>query len=147
MLGWIIQAGLALFFYALLLFLVRLAGKRLAGQTASFDLLVLVTLGVVLQKPLLKDGNDNAVVFVVVVFLAHLGQASATRRWRWLRWLIRGKPRPLVRDGVIDDGALEEERLSRDDLLAGLRKLGHERPEEVRIAVLEETGQISAVGK
>jgi hypothetical protein len=33
------------------------------------------------------------------------------------------------------------------ELLAGLRKLGHERPEDVKLAVLEETGHISAVAR
>lgn len=41
--------------------------------------------------------------------------------------------------------ALEEEGLSYDELLAGLRKLGHARPQDVRLATLEETGHISAV--
>lgn len=31
--------------------------------------------------------------------------------------------------------------------LAGLRKLGYERVDDVRLAVLEETGHISAVGR
>jgi uncharacterized membrane protein YcaP (DUF421 family) len=36
--------------------------------------------------------------------------------------------------------------VSRDELLAGLRRLGFEEPGKVRLAVLEETGHISAVG-
>jgi uncharacterized membrane protein YcaP (DUF421 family) len=43
--------------------------------------------------------------------------------------------------------ALEEERLSYEDLLAGLRKVGFADPAEVRLAILEETGQISVVGE
>lgn len=35
--------------------------------------------------------------------------------------------------------------MSRAELLAGLRKLGFASPEEVELAVLEETGHISAV--
>jgi hypothetical protein len=37
--------------------------------------------------------------------------------------------------------------VSRDELLAGLRKLGFESPDGVHLAVLEETGHISAVGR
>ena len=36
--------------------------------------------------------------------------------------------------------------MSRAELLAGLRKLGYEGAEEVKLATLEETGHISAVG-
>jgi uncharacterized membrane protein YcaP (DUF421 family) len=40
---------------------------------------------------------------------------------------------------------LEKEGMSYDELLAGLRKLGHGDPKEVELATLEETGHISAV--
>ncbi|HEX7478955.1 MAG TPA: YetF domain-containing protein [Polyangiales bacterium] len=60
---------------------------------------------------------------------------------------IRGSPRPLVRDGQIDFGALEDEALSPDDLMAGLRKLGYATPDVIHLAVLEETGQISAIAR
>jgi uncharacterized membrane protein YcaP (DUF421 family) len=144
---WILQAAKALGYYVALLALVRMAGKRLAGQTASLDLIVLVTLSVVLQKPLLDDGDGDAIVFLLVVFAAHLAQTWLSRKSRRLRWLVRGKPRPLIRDGVVDEEALTQEAFSRDDLLAGLRKVGHERPEDVKLAVLEENGQVSAVAK
>jgi len=35
--------------------------------------------------------------------------------------------------------------MSHDELLAGLRRLGFASPREVRLAVLEETGHVSAV--
>ena len=41
--------------------------------------------------------------------------------------------------------ALTAEGMSRAELLAGLRKLGFASPDEVELAVLEETGHISAV--
>jgi uncharacterized membrane protein YcaP (DUF421 family) len=106
-----------------LIVLMRVAGKRLAGQTTTFDLIVLITLGVVLQSSALQKGMANA-----------------------LRHLIRGKPRALIRNGEILDEALAAEGISRAELLAGLRKLGHESPETVKLATLEETGHISAGG-
>ncbi len=42
--------------------------------------------------------------------------------------------------------ALELEGITHAELLAGLRKLGYDRPDDVKLAVLEETGHISAVG-
>ena len=45
------QVLLAGAYYAALLALFRLAGKRLAGQTATPDLVVLIGLAVVLQEP------------------------------------------------------------------------------------------------
>ena len=136
----------ALAYYLALIVIMRLAGKRLAGQTTTFDLIVLITLGVVIQSTALQDGWPNALAFVVTVFAVHLGLAALCARWTWLRHLMRGKPRVLVRDGRVIDKALSREAISREELQAGLRKLGYDSPEAVKLAVLEETGHISAVG-
>jgi uncharacterized membrane protein YcaP (DUF421 family) len=63
-----------------------------------------------------------------------------------VRNLVRGRPRALVRDGQVIESALAAENVSHDELLAGLRRLGFAQPSEVRLAVLEETGHISAIG-
>lgn len=139
------QAGLALVYYLGLIAIMRVAGKRLAGQTTTFDLLVLIALGVVLQTTVLLEGRTNAIVFIVTVLTAHVGLARACAHSRWLRRLVRGAPRPLVRNGEVSYEALDEEGLSYDELLAGLRKLGYANPGAVRLATLEETGHISAV--
>jgi uncharacterized membrane protein YcaP (DUF421 family) len=139
------QAVSAAAYYASLVVLMRLAGKRLAGQTTTFDLIVLITLGVVLQQSALRPGVANGLVFVAVVFALHRGLSLASSRSRRLRWLLRGRPRPLVRDGRVSEEALADEGMSRDELLAGLRRLGYDSPGQVRLAVLEETGHVSAV--
>ena len=141
------QALLGLLYYTALVGLMRLAGKRLAGQTTTFDLVILITLGVVLQTTMLRPGNANALVFVAAVFGAHRGTAVACARWARLRRLLRGAPRPLVVHGKVSFEALEEESMSYEELLAGLRKLGHERPEGVRLATLEETGHVSVIAE
>lgn len=140
------QMLLAAAYYTALLGLFRLAGKRLAGQTTTFDLIVLITLGATVQSALVGDRPFDTIVFVVVVFAAHRWLAAACRRSTALRHLVRGRPRALVRDGRVIHEALEAEGVSHDELLAGLRRLGFAHPEEVRLAVLEETGHISAVG-
>jgi uncharacterized membrane protein YcaP (DUF421 family) len=139
------QSGLAALHYAMLVVLFRLAGKRLAGQTTTFDLVVLIGLTVALQGVTLRPGRVDAAVFLVTVFGLHLALATACRRWRRLRRLVRGAPRPLVEDGRVSYQALEDERMSYDELLAGLRKAGIETPAEARLAILEETGHVSAV--
>ena len=141
----LLQVGMALLYYAVLLAILRLAGKRLAGQTTTLDLVVLIALAVVIQGALLGPGRLNAVVFVVTVFAAHRLIALASARSRFVRELVRGRPVVLIEDGRIDRHRLEREGLSLADLHAGLRKLGYEDPKEIKTAVLEETGQILAI--
>lgn len=141
----VLQVLLALAYYLGLIVVMRMAGKRLAGQTTSFDLVVLITIGVVLQQTALRPGPTNALLFVIVVFGAHRGLALLCARSSFVRRLVRGAPRPLIRYGQVSFEALDDEGLSYEELLAGLRKLGHSGPDGIRLATLEETGHISAI--
>ncbi len=141
------QAATAALYYIALIVLTRFAGKRLAGQTTNFDLIVLIAMGVVLQTAALSPGPANAIVFVVTVFACHKLLTWGCARFDLLRHVVRGKPRVLVRDGCIDSDALQSEGIGQAELLAGLRKLGHADVEDVALATLEETGHISAVAQ
>ncbi len=141
----LLQAVKAIAYYVALIIIMRLAGKRLAGQTTTFDLIVLITLGVVIQSTALQQGWPNALVFVATVFAIHRGLAALCARSTLIRHWVRGKPTVLVRDGRIVEQALDRESISREELLAGLRKLGYDSPDSVKLAVLEETGHIFAV--
>jgi uncharacterized membrane protein YcaP (DUF421 family) len=145
LLGVLEQAGSALAYYAGLVIVMRLAGKRLAGQVTTFDLLVLITLGVVLQSTALMPGKLNAAVFVVTVFASHRGLAWLCARSAKVRHLVRGEPQPLIHNGHVDERVLRAEGMTHEDLLAGLRKLGISDPSQVATAVLEETGHVSAI--
>jgi uncharacterized membrane protein YcaP (DUF421 family) len=140
-----IQVGLAVAYYAILVVIMRLAGKRLAGQTTTFDLVILITISVVLQTTALREGVLNALVFIATVFCAHQLLALVCARSSRIRRLVRSCPRPLIQNARVDYQALESEGLSYEELLAGLRKLGYSSPEGIRIATLEETGHISAI--
>src|SRR5829696_2539662 len=90
-----LQAAKALAYYVTLIVMMRLAGKRLAGQTTTFDLLVLITLGATVQSALVGKGLAQTAVFVVTVFSAHRLLAGVCRQSRFIRHLVRGKPRAL----------------------------------------------------
>ncbi len=141
----LLQVGLALAYYAVLVTIMRLAGKRLAGQTTTFDLVILITISVVLQTTALREGILNALVFIATVFGSHQLLAMVCTRSNCIRRIVRGCPRPLIRNAHVDYNALASEGLSYEELLAGLRKLGYSSPEGIRIATLEETGHISAI--
>ncbi len=143
--GFFEQLGLACAYYLALVLLIRLAGKRLAGQTTTFDLLVLISLGVTLQELTLNDGRPAAAVFIVAVFSLHIGLARASAQFPLLRKFLREEPRPVIRKGQFIQTALKEEGLTEEEVLAALRKLGYASEEGLDMAVLEETGHISAI--
>ena len=83
---------------------------------------------------------------MVTVLAAHIGLARACAH-HGLRHLVRGGAAAPRLAGHGHRPALAEEGISRDELEAGLRKLGFESPAAVELAVLEETGHISAVAR
>jgi len=139
------QLGLSILYYIGLIFIVKIAGKRLAGQTTTIDLIILISLGVTLQNLALVDGKMNSVIFISTVFLLHLSLARLCQQYPVLRKVLREQPRPLIRHGRILPHALKDEGLTEDELLAALRRMGIDSPSQVRMAVLEETGHISAI--
>jgi uncharacterized membrane protein YcaP (DUF421 family) len=142
-----LQAIWAAVYYLGVVAVVRIAGKRLAGQIGTFDLIVLIQLATVLQRMALGVSAAEGLTFLATVMACHLGLAWLSARSRTVRRILRGEPRILVRDGLVVYEALEAEHMSRDDLLAGLRKQGYASPEDVKLAVLEETGHLSAVAR
>lgn len=141
----LVQVGLALAYYVILVIVMRLAGKRLAGQTTTFDLVILITISVVLQTTALREGVFNAIIFIATVFGAHQLLAAVCAHSPRIRRIVRACPRPLIQNARVDHEALATEGLSYDDLLAGLRKLGYASPDGIRSATLEETGHISVI--
>lgn len=139
------QIGLSCLYYFGLNLIVRIAGKRLAGQTTTIDLIILISLGVVLQNLTLGEGKWNSTVFILTVFSLHVAQARLCQHFPAFRRLFREQPRPLIRQGRILSQALEDEGLTEEELLAALRRMGVDSPQQVRLAVLEETGHITAI--
>jgi uncharacterized membrane protein YcaP (DUF421 family) len=142
-----LQVTWAAVYYLGVVAVVRIAGKRLAGQTGTFDLVVLIQLATVLQRMALGDSPAEGFTFLATVMACHIGLTRLSAGSSAVRRMLHGEPRTLVRDGLVLSEALEAENMSRDDLLAGLRKQGYASPDEIKLAVLEETGHLSAVAR
>ena len=53
-----LQVAKAIGYYVILVVMMRLAGKRLAGQTTTFDLIVLITLGATVQNAMVGSNTS-----------------------------------------------------------------------------------------
>jgi uncharacterized membrane protein YcaP (DUF421 family) len=132
--------------YLVMLFVLRLLGKRSVGNLSAFDLLVALMLGEVTDEIAYGD-VDLAKGFTVVGIIAawHFVNSWASWRWSWFDHLTSGSPRTLVEHGRIDRDALAHERINEDELWSNLRAQGIEEIEEVKTATLEPSGQISVI--
>ena len=84
------------------------------------------------------------------------GSCAVFRRWYWASHsrphalvcrLTAEAPTPIVRDGVRLRRAMRRELITEDELMASVRHSGLERVEDVAIATVETTGQITVIPK
>lgn len=135
--------------YVFLLVALRLTGKRQLGQMSSFDLVVLLIISNVLQNAMIGDDNSVLGGFIgaATILLLNYAVARAVVSRKKVERLVEGAPTLLIHNGEIFEQHLKRELLTRDELMAALRRQGILAVEDVRVAWLEETGAITAVRK
>ena len=133
--------------YVFLLVFLRLTGKRQTGQTAPFDLVLLLILSNAVQNSM--NGGDNSLlgglILAATLICCHVALAQLTYRFPRIERLVDGTPRVLVRNGEVDTTLTRKELLSTDDLEAALRAGGCLNVHEVARATIENNGQITVV--
>ncbi len=128
--------------------LVRIAGTRVFGKGAAFDIILSVIIGSNLSRAL----TGNAPLWEVLVttsFLVglHWLVAEIAFRNKAFATLVKGKPKVLIRDGRRVERTISAEEIGDRDLDAALRAAGLEAVEEVDKAVLERDGSITVRAK
>lgn len=128
--------------YALILVVVRLAGKRTLAQWNSFDLVVVLLLSNVVQNAVI--GPDTSFLGGAVGAVVLVAFNSAMDRLGFLNArterLLEGSPTTLVRDGRYDETTLRRLGLRRHELARALHLQGADRVEQVEVARLEPGG-------
>lgn len=139
----------ALAVYAFLLVGLRLTGKRQVGQLAPFDLVLLLVISNAVQNSM--NAGDNTVTAGIVLVLALL---AANGFVGWLTWkskraeaIFEGKPQILIHNGEVDETMLRKQRITRHELMSAIRAVGLTDFNQVRVAILENTGRINVIAK
>lgn len=139
----------ALAVYGFLLIALRLTGKRQVGQLAPFDLVLLLVLSNAVQNSM--NAGDNTVTAGIVLVLTLLAVNGVVGYVTWknkrMEVLFEGKPQILVHNGIADMAILREQRITQHELLSAIRAVGLTEINQVRVAILENTGRINVIAK
>ena len=131
--------------YGFLLILLRVTGKRQVGQLAPFDLVLLLVLSNAVQNAM--NGGDNSVQAGIISAVTLVGLnyliGYATYRSKRLEALIEGRPQLLIHNGKLYRDVMEQQRLTQHELDAALRRQGVADIAHVRIAMIENNGEIT----
>lgn len=130
--------------YVLLLAMLRLGGKRSAGEFTPFDIVFLVLLGEAMQSSLI--GAELSVlaglIAAATLVALHWLIAFVSARSKRLERVLEGAPVLLAEGGRIFEDQLRRQNVSRADFDEAMREARCPSPSEIQYALLENDGRI-----
>lgn len=139
----------ALVLYILVIFAVRLMGKRQLGELQPSELVITILVSNIATLPL-EDVNIPLMVGITPILSLVCFEvivSSLSLKFPKLRKIISGRPKIIISNGQIDRKVMRELRFSVDDVMTALRGNDIFNLEEVQFAIVETTGSISAMKK
>jgi uncharacterized membrane protein YcaP (DUF421 family) len=139
----------AIFVFFFLWIVTRAVGRSTLGELSTFQLLLYVTMGDLVQQGVTQQDYSVTAAVLAVGTFALLTAVFGFVNWRLrrLRPLVHGAPLVIIRDGEPCTESFKWERLSVNDVMAAAREQGIRSFSEIDVAVLEADGKISFFNK
>jgi uncharacterized membrane protein YcaP (DUF421 family) len=131
--------------YFLVWLLIRGMGKRELSQMSAFELVLLVTIGDLIQQGVTQEDYSvtGAVLAIGTLGFWVLLWSYLSFRWSGLRSVVEGTPVTVILDGRIQQEALRIERITLDEVADAAREQGIVDLRDVKFGVLEVSGKFS----
>lgn len=135
--------------YVFVIFILRFAGKRQIGELSPFDFVLLLLLSNGVQNAM--NGGDNTITAGLIITATLVG-LNAVIAWlvfrnKEIEKVVEGRPEVLIHNGYLYSEILKRNAITHHELNNALRQNGCTSIDEVRLAVLENNGQISVIKK
>lgn len=133
--------------YAFTVAIFRVIGRKELSRYATHDVVLLFLIATAARQSMV--GTDTSVTSGLLA-LATIAAwdtllSYVAFRSRRAAGVVDGKLRRLIRDGRVQDDEIKHVRISRDELVALLRRHGHENLGRVRDAYMERSGRVTFV--
>ena len=139
----------AILLYIMMIFAIRLMGKKQLGQFEPYELAMALLIADILATPMSDVSTPlfHGVLPVMAMIGIHALVTILSLKSDKARALISGKPSLIISNGIIDFNELSRLSLSISDLLEGIREFGIPNPWDVECAIMEANGTITAFEK
>lgn len=139
----------AIILYVMVIFLIRLMGKRQIGELQPSELAVTILVSEIASIPMQDNSipilNSVIALFVLVAF--EIISSALSLKSHKVRSYIQGHPVIVIRNGIIDYKALKKLRMTVNDLVSALRQKDVFDFSQVSYAIFETNGKISVLLK
>lgn len=135
--------------YVIVVFIMRIMGKRQIGQLQPFELVIAIMVSQLASIPMqdtripLVHGIIPIITLLILQVLISLIQLKS----ELARTIFCGKPSILISKGKIDIKQLKSNKFNINDLLEEIRLQGYYNMEDIEYAILETSGQLSIIPK
>lgn len=141
----LIHSGRAIVFYIYLALIVRFLGKREVGEIGIFDLAVLLLISNIASISI-ENLDIPSWYFIIVILVIALIQKLISfiqLKIPFLRKVFDGKMSVIIYNGKLNTKEMKKNLYNIEDLLLQLRSAGVVSIKDVRIAILEHTGNLN----
>ena len=135
--------------FLFILLLTRIVGRRELSTLEPFDLILLVTIGDLVQQGVTQNDFSVTGMILAAGTIGILAVVFSYLPWKFrvLRPVLEGEPVILVQDGDVIERNLRRHRLTHEEIAAAARLQNIASLQQIRWAVLETNGQISFIKK
>ncbi|WP_247237458.1 DUF421 domain-containing protein [Telluribacter sp. SYSU D00476] len=135
--------------YFILVFMLRVSGKRTLSKMNAFDFIITIALGSSLATVALSKDvalADGALVFLLLVLLQFVITWLSVRI-PFVKNLITDQPKLLLYRGELLDATMKKERITVEEVYVAARKQGITDLGAIDAIVLETTGDLTVIPK
>ena len=131
--------------YLLIMLALRATGKRQIGQLEPSELVLTMMISDLAAVPMQDFGIPLTAGIIPILTLFSLSLLISQLALHHLRFrsLFFGTPSVLIRDGRVQQEIMRKNRYTIDELLEELRAQGYSSIEDIKYAVLENSGKLS----
>ena len=133
--------------FAFIWLIMRAIGKKELSGLTAFDLILLVTMGDLIQQGVTQQDTSLTASMLAVATMALLVVATSyvTFRFRRLDTVTEGLPVIVVRNGRMQRQQMQIERLTEEELKEAAREQGIGDLRDVAVGILETDGKFSFI--
>lgn len=138
-----------IFIYIILIFAVRLMGKRQIGELEISDFVTTLLISEIASLPITDSSIpiSHAVIPIVILVFFEVTSSVLIMCFPKIKNLLTARPTTLLYDGRICQRAMRRARISVDELISELRQKNVTDLSEVLYAILEQNGKITVIPK
>lgn len=135
--------------YTLVVFSMRIMGKRQIGQLQPFELVIAIMISDLASLPMQDTRIPllHGIIPIITLLISQVGISFLQIKNEKAREIIDGKPSILIENGKLNIKNLRDQRFTVNEIMGALRMKGFFDIADIQYATLETDGQLSVIPK